>query len=38
LNRAITGADTLTITQQGGECIGKKGYRVSVRNPSGKND
>ncbi len=32
LNRAITGADTLTIVQEVGKCTSKKGYRVGVRN------
>lgn len=33
LKRAITGADTLTVVQQVGDCMGKRGYLVSVRNP-----
>lgn len=36
LRRAITGADTLTVTQQVGNCVGTKAYRVSVRNPGSK--
>ena len=32
LTRPVTGADTLTVIQQVGECLGKTGYRVSVRN------
>lgn len=34
LSRAITGADTLVIVQQLGECTSKTGYKVSVRNPN----
>lgn len=32
LNRALTSADTITVVQQLGQCFGKVGYRVSVRN------
>ncbi len=33
LRRALTGADTVTVTQQVGDCRGRTGYRVSVHNP-----
>jgi hypothetical protein len=33
LTRALTGADTITVVQQIGECTSKTGYRVSARNP-----
>lgn len=36
LTRPITGADTLTVTQQVGDCMGTKGYLVNVRNPGSK--
>jgi hypothetical protein len=36
LSRALTGADTLTVVQQLGECTSSTGYRVSVRNASSK--
>ncbi len=38
LKRAITGADTLTIVQQLGECTSSTGYVVSVRNPKSSTD
>ena len=38
LNRAITGADTITAVQQLGECTSSTGYRVSVRNASSSGD
>ena len=33
LNRTLTGTDILTVVQKLGECISRKGYRISVRNP-----
>lgn len=36
LSRALTGADTLPLVQQLGECTSSTGYRVSVRNASSK--
>jgi|GEM_PF-1734529 len=38
LNRAITGADTITVVQQLGECTSSTGYRVSVRNANSSGD
>jgi hypothetical protein len=36
LKRAVTGADTITVVQQLGECTGKTGYRISARNSGSK--
>jgi hypothetical protein len=36
LTRPLTGADTITVVQQIGECTSKTGYRVSARNPGSK--
>jgi hypothetical protein len=33
LRRPLTGADTITVTQQVGDCRGLTGYRVGVHNP-----
>lgn len=36
LTRPLTGADTITVVQQIGECTSRTGYRVSARNPGSK--
>lgn len=38
LNRALIGADTITVVQQLGQCTSLTGYRVSVRNPGSAGD
>lgn len=37
LRRTLTGTDILTVVQQLGECTGRSGYRVGVRNASAGN-
>lgn len=37
LNRALTGADTITVVQQVGQCTSGTGYLISARNPDSSN-
>jgi len=38
LKRVLTGADTLTVIQQLGDCVSRTDYRISVRNPDWKRE